>query len=194
MPYKDDVSRVGTDTMINLHEYETLNSELQKRLHFSAEDLIANQRGLLTQRQAERLRQGRGCYRAFGCFFAAFGVPTAFTMLATSGAFLWFERGWGMMVFGGFGLLLLIASLYILLVAGRIQPPATLTLQRVEGRAKVRIHAASDSHWKANVTINHVTFRMTSYAARLFHNDTQFRIYYVQNGMIPILLSAEVAD
>jgi len=180
--------------MRSSHDYATLNSELQKRLHFTAEELAANARGTLTPGQSERLTHGRGCYRVFGCFFAAAGLPASLTLLAASGLLFWFERDRGMVVFGGLGILLLLACLYVLLVVWRMQPSSRLVVQRIEGKARVRIYPASDSLWKADVTIAGVTFKMTSYAARLFRPDVRFQVYYIQNGLMPMLLSVEISS
>ncbi len=169
-----------------------LNAQLQQRLHFSAADLAANRGGRLTPRQIENLHRGRGCYRAFGCAFAAFGLPSSLPLLVTAGGLLWYGREWGALVLGGLGLLLLIASLYVLILTQKMQPSSSLAVRQTEGSARVRIDAASDSLWKARVTIGGVTFRMSSYAARLFKGEADFRAYYVQSGWMALLLSVEV--
>jgi hypothetical protein len=76
----------------------------------------------------------------------------------------------------------------------RTQHPRWLSVQVVRGAAKVHIDAASDSVFDGRVIIAGKTFKMTSMSARLFKQGRQFRIYYVQNGVIPMLLSAEVLE
>lgn len=178
---------------VRLHP-DGLNAQLQQRLHFSDDDLVANARGLLTPRQADHIRRGRGCTRAFGCLAAAFSLPMAFGLLTSSAFSLWIFRDASLLLMTGLGLLLLVVCGYLLAVGARMRAPEALAVQQVEGPARVRIDAVSDSLWKGRVTINGVTFRTSSYAARLFRAGVRFRVYYVQSGWLALLLSAEALD
>ena len=174
---------------------EVLNAQLQRFLKFTPEDLYTNQRGEMTRRQYDGLMRTRGCYRMFGCLFAAMAVPGALILIAAAGGVtLIFGASGALLPLGGVGLLFLLAGLYVLWAALRTQHPRWLSVQEVRGTAKVRIDAASDSVFDGRVIVAGKTFKMPSMSARLFKQGRQFRIYYVQNGVIPMLLSAEVLE
>jgi hypothetical protein len=173
------------------YDLPALNLEMQRRLHFTLADLDANANGLLSARQWENLIRGRGCYRAFGCAFVGMALPGSLTLLAAAAGLWLFAGGDGAWVMGGFGLLFLVASLYLAVVVMRMQHPSQMQLLYVEGPARVRFHPASDSLWDSNITIDRTTFRTTSYAARLFQQGGRFRAYYVRNGLLNTLLSVE---
>lgn len=173
------------------HDLDSLNTRLQRSLRFNAADLAANARGELSPQQVENLSRGRGCYRAFGCWFAAIGLPGSLVMMAAAAVVYLFLQSASALILGGIGVLVFGGTLYVLLAAHSTQRPQALDVRLVEGAPRVRIHAASDSVYDGSVTIEGVTFRTTSYAARLFRNGSRFRVYYVQNGFIPMLLSVE---
>ncbi len=177
------------------HEAEALNAQLQRFLKFTPEDLYANQRGEITRRQYDNLMRTRGCYRLFGCLFAAIAIPGALILLVSAGGVtLFLGQSSALFSLGGFGILFLLGGLYVLWAALRTRHPRWLSVQEVSGAPKVRIDAASDGVFNGRVIVAGKTFAMTSMSARLFRKGRQFRIYYVQNGVIPMLLSVEVLE
>lgn len=183
--------------------HNELNQALQFALDFTDDDLNLNRSGLLSERQRETLgntyRQTRGCLWVYMLMMLVMvgGIIAAVLTSADDAEGLGkaFENMPEMfIIYGIIGVIFLVAIVGSFLhSARRNRPPEMLTPQVVEGAVQLfAYHTRYGSGCR--LKIGGKKFYLSPEQSAGFWNGAVYRLYYVNTGAVPLLLSGELLD